>query len=66
MGLLFVVRKEPGENKEQDNNQSKHNAVIIRTKPSIGLMAKCNSINVLINAKNQKPLIPEGSAGNSQ
>lgn len=66
MGLLFVVRKEPGENKEQDNNQSKHNVVIIRTKPSIGLMAKCNSINVLINAKNRKPLIPEGSAGNSQ
>ena len=66
MGVLFVVRKEPGENKEQDNNQSKHNAVIIRTKPSIGVIAKYNSINVLINAKDQKPLIPKGSAGNSQ
>ena len=62
MGLFFVVRKEPsGEKRTSENN-----SVIIRTKPPTRVIAKCDSNNVLVNAKKWKPLIRKDGTGNSQ
>lgn len=64
MSSLFIVGKEPMKTKtckEENNNQSKNNVVIVRMKQSIGVIAKCNSINVWMNAKNGKMLALEDS-----
>ena len=45
---------------------SENNSVIIRTKPQTWVIAKCDSNNVLVNAKNWKPLIPKDGTGDSQ
>lgn len=64
MGLFFVVRKEPSGKKKK--RTSENNSVIIRTKPPTWVIAKCDSNNVLVNAKNWKPLIPKDGTGDSQ
>lgn len=70
MGSLFLVGKEPSENKELAKNKIvikvKNIVMIVRTKQSTGVIANHNSTNVLINAKNWKPLPPGDSTGNSQ
>lgn len=47
--------------KEQNNNQSKNNVVVVSMRQSAGVIVKCNSINIWINAKNGKMLAPEDS-----